>query len=169
MIKLLIVDDTLENRTAALTAEPTASLASSARQARELLASNNYDFVITDLDMEKTLSGLEVVTAALAKGIPAYTASNSGRGHTGETVKLNPYDFRPSIPYTGKSDPIYWRQAIDSILNCTSDSPQVQKQYHDTIRFIGNASMDEHLLFVAYVGNNTSILEKLREEEQEGK
>ena len=168
MTKLLIVDDTLENRTAALAAEPTASIASSATQARELLATNSYDFVITDLEMERTLAGLEVVTAALAKGIPTYTASNSGRGHTGETVKLNPYDFQPSRTHTGKSDPTYWRQAIDSIVNCTSEMPEIQKQYHEVVRTMPVASLNENVLFVVYVGNNPSILQKLKDERQGG-
>ncbi len=124
--KILIADDKEENRKAALQAFPFADCASSAKQALELLASHDYDLVLTDMQMEKENSGLEVIAMSLRKSILCYTISNAGLNHGVESIEVTPYI--DNIQYSkGKANPETWKYVLELISNAKGSHKSYQE------------------------------------------
>ena len=114
--KILIADDKEENRAAARQAFPVADIVSSAKEAVEALDKSHYDLVITDMQMETPLSGLDVIRKAYEKNVLSYVLSHTGPSHTGETVSMKPYGGE-MYPRIGKRDPQTWTEAFRRIQN----------------------------------------------------
>ncbi len=170
--KILIVDDREENRSAARIAMPDAHFASSASEAIAKLNSEKYDLVITDMQMEHKLAGLEVVRESLKRQILSYVLTSGGRGHGNEKnngndiTQLEPYC--ESIMYDGrKAVPQVWKTALERIKNPN----QLQKQYHESIerakRYNVEILIPHELLKAFYLPRELKI--KLKGGEENGK
>ncbi|MBR9704134.1 hypothetical protein GOV12_01890 [Candidatus Pacearchaeota archaeon] len=88
--KVLIADDKEENRKAALEGIAGCDVVSSGGEAIAALADKEYDLVLTDMRMEETWSGLDVVCAALNRGVIPYVVTNQGKGHEGDIICVKP-------------------------------------------------------------------------------
>lgn len=115
--KILIADDKQENRAAALRAIPNAQIVSSAKEAIECLERENYDLVLTDLQMENDLAGLDVAHAAYQKIIPVYVVSHRGPSHQGTSVGVAPYIHSIDNTKTGKAEEGLWKELLERIQN----------------------------------------------------
>lgn len=132
--RILIVDDREENRTAARIAMPNAYIAGSASEAIAKLGSEQYDLVITDMQMEHELAGLDVVKESLKRQTPCYVLTSGGRGHGNEKNNGNDItEMKPyceSILYDGrKAIPAVWKIALGKIKNPN----ELQKQYQESL------------------------------------
>jgi CheY-like chemotaxis protein len=110
----LIVDDKEENLNAAREwFKDRAEYASSTLKAIEKISSESIDQVISDLEMEHRLSGLDVAYTAGLKAIRTVIATG-GIGHGKEYIRIIPriYDEnrRPSEIYGSKNNPEVWKQ-----------------------------------------------------------
>ena len=111
---VLIADDKEENRRAAAEAVPHAVVVGSGSDAIGALEDQEFDLVITDLNMEQPWSGLDVVEKALERIVIPYTFSAEGRGHDGYIIRLRP-EYHGSFAGS-KSESILWKRAYDSII-----------------------------------------------------
>jgi CheY-like chemotaxis protein len=116
--KILIADDNEDNRNAALVAIPYAKIVSSAKDAIECLDRENYDLVLTDLQMETKLAGLEVAHTAYQKLIPVYVISHTGPSHEGTSVGVAPHYIHSIDNFkTGKAEAGLWTEILSRIQN----------------------------------------------------
>jgi CheY-like chemotaxis protein len=154
--KILIADDREENRAAARIAMPNAYIASSASEAIAKLGSEKYDLVITDMQMEHELAGLDVVRESLRRQTPCYVLTSGGRGHGNEKnngndiTELKPYC--ESIMYDGrKAIPAVWKIALERIKNPN----ELQRHYQESVerakRYNVAIILPEELLKLCYL------------------
>lgn len=81
----------------------------------EKLATEKFDLVISDLNMEHRQSGLDIAYSAGMFATPTYIATG-GYGHGKNFVALYPRDFTHNIQIDGsKSDPQVWTQIKERI------------------------------------------------------
>ena len=130
--KILIVDDRDENLEATRIVMPQADFARSAAEAIELLGKEEYDLVLTDMQMETLTAGLNVVKEALVKNAVPYVLTHTGPAHHGaSTVEMKPYCG--GIYFTnGKANAETWREALRRVENAEG----AHLMYHQVIRRI---------------------------------
>ncbi|MBP7708523.1 response regulator [Candidatus Pacearchaeota archaeon] len=147
--KILIADDKEENRNAARQAIPNATVVSSAKEAIAQLTSQQYDLVITDMQMEENLSGLSVVREAMKKATVSYVLSHLGQDHGKQSTGAFPY-LHIASRLQGKADPETWKQAFDQI----SNPKGAQEAYHQSVERMrsrsGGIDLDENILRAIY-------------------
>jgi CheY-like chemotaxis protein len=115
--KMLIVDDTLENISAAKEYfskqnNLEVDYSSSAKDAIEKLKSKNYDYLMTDLEMEENKSGLDVIKEGLKQYtigviVTGFNYDGDDKGH-GPNTSMRPSEV--GSVSGKKDDPKVWEQ-----------------------------------------------------------
>ena len=110
--KILYVDDSFENGMTAMTIDPRIDFASGIQLIERPL--QDYDCIITDMQMEHAESGMELVERALREGKLPYVATGGTYEHGGtfNRVKLfDSVDVKIFDKMT-KTDDRFWREAL---------------------------------------------------------
>ncbi len=126
--KILVADDREENRKAAKEVFANADIVGSEAEAIQRINENEYDLVITDMQMEDKYSGLRVVKTALENGAIPYVLSHAGPSHQGVSVSMRPYG-EDICNAKGKENPETWKEAKSRI----ESAEGVHKNYQEAL------------------------------------
>jgi CheY-like chemotaxis protein len=111
--EILIVEDNEANRAAAAKIFPEATLASSAKEALEVLASKpkGFPIIITDLQMETPMAGAEVFAEGIQTGRETLMATATGEHHGTEVITILPCNLQ--IDRLGSPNPKEGKTSTD--------------------------------------------------------
>jgi hypothetical protein len=109
---ILYIDDSFENGMTAMNSDPRIDFVTSASLIEKPL--REYDCIITDMRMQHTESGFEVVEGALREGRLPYVATGGTYEHGGtfNRVKLFNSDLVKIFNKVTKSDDRFWKEAL---------------------------------------------------------
>lgn len=113
--KILYVDDSFENGMTAMTTDSRIDFASSIKLIERPL--KDYDCIITDMQMEHTKSGMELVERALREGKLPWVATGGTYEHGGtfNRVKVFNSNLLKIFNKVAKSEPIFWKEVLEYI------------------------------------------------------
>ncbi len=113
--KILYVDDSFENGMTAMTADPRIDFASGIQLIERPL--QDYDCIITDMQMEHAESGMELVERALREGKLPWVATGGTYEHGGtfDRVRVFNSDLLKVFDKVAKNEPRFWRDVLTYI------------------------------------------------------
>ena len=148
--RILIADDKEENRNAARLAIPDATIVGSAREAISQLDSQEYDLVLTDMQMETPLAGLDVIKKSMKKTTIAYVITHTGIGHGKQTVEVCPYLHNMTSRLEGKADPETWKEALGKIRFADGSQRNYQEAILMTKKYGSSIDLGDDVLKVIF-------------------
>jgi hypothetical protein len=155
--KILFIDDCFENGITALNADPRIEFFTKfSAVARPL---QEYDVIITDMQMEHSLSGLEVVQEGLKAGRLPYIATGGTYEHGGrfDRVTLLNSNFIRTFDKTTKKEESFWRGALTFIEEDQAKNTVMNalNQVYSTIGIVPGCTID--MLMKMYTNNYKQV------------
>ena len=113
--KILYIDDRFENGMAAMTADKRIDFASDIEQIERPFG--EYDCIITDMRMQHSESGFEVVERAIRAGKLPYVATGGTYEHGGTFNKVTVFnsDLVRTFDKMKKAEERFWKEALHFI------------------------------------------------------
>lgn len=156
--KILFIDDCFENGITALNADPRIEFFTKfSAVARPL---QEYEVIITDMQMENSLSGLEVVQEGLKAGKLPYIATGGTYEHGGrfDRVTLLNSNFIMNFDKTTKKQEEFWRPALAFIdkEHANNTVMKALDKVYSTIGIVPGCTID--MLMKMYGANYKRVL-----------